>query len=124
MAIPLVADPSGMAAVILMGSSEPGRLADWSLALFVAWLATAVILFCSTYLYKVLGARVLDWSSTGIACTVSPRGSSCRAGAVARGEEVSGVSFVTAVGHGFFRRAMNCVNDYEKEGPAGTSHTK
>jgi multiple antibiotic resistance protein len=59
MAIPLVAGPSGMAAVILMGSSDPDRLADWSLALFAAWLATAVILFSSTYLYKVLGARVL-----------------------------------------------------------------
>ncbi len=59
MAIPLVAGPSGMAAVILMGSSDPTRLVDWSLALFVAWLATAVILFSSTYLYKWLGMRVL-----------------------------------------------------------------
>lgn len=59
MAIPLVAGPSGMAAVILMGSSDPTRLADWSLALFLAWLGTAAILFSSTYLYKVLGTRVL-----------------------------------------------------------------
>jgi MarC family membrane protein len=59
MAIPLVAGPSGMAAVILMGSSEPNRLSEWSLALFLAWLATAIILFSATYLYKVLGTRVL-----------------------------------------------------------------
>ena len=59
MAIPLVAGPSGMAAVILMGSQEPDRLAEWSLALFLAWLGTAVILFSATYLYKVLGTRVL-----------------------------------------------------------------
>ena len=59
MAIPLVAGPSGMAAVMLMGSSEPGRLADWSLALVLAWLGTAAILFSATSLYKVLGARVL-----------------------------------------------------------------
>ena len=59
MAIPLVAGPSGMAAVILMSSGEPGRLADWSLALFLAWLGTAAILFSATYLYKMLGARVL-----------------------------------------------------------------
>ena len=59
MAIPLVAGPSGMAAVMLMGSSEPGRLADWSLALVLAWLGTAAILFSATYLYKVLGMRVL-----------------------------------------------------------------
>lgn len=59
MAIPLVAGPSGMAAVILMGSSDPTRLADWSLALFIAWLATAVILFSATFLYQWLGMRVL-----------------------------------------------------------------
>ena len=59
MAIPLVAGPSGMAAVMLMGSNEPGRLADWSLALLIAWVATAVILFSATYLYRWLGTRVL-----------------------------------------------------------------
>jgi multiple antibiotic resistance protein len=59
MAIPLVAGPSGMAAVILMGSNDPSRLWDWSLALFIAWAATAAILFSATYLYKWLGQRAL-----------------------------------------------------------------
>lgn len=59
MAIPLVAGPSGMAAVMLMGSNEPGRLAEWSLALLLAWAATAAILYFSTYLYRWLGERVL-----------------------------------------------------------------
>jgi small neutral amino acid transporter SnatA (MarC family) len=59
LAIPLVAGPSGMAAVMLLGSQEPGRMGDWSLALALAWFATAVILFSATYLYKVLGMRVL-----------------------------------------------------------------
>jgi multiple antibiotic resistance protein len=59
MAIPLVAGPSGMAAVILMGSNDPARLGDWSLALIIAWAATAAILFSATYLYKWLGMRVL-----------------------------------------------------------------
>ncbi len=59
MAIPLVAGPSGMAAVMLMGSQEPDRMGAWSLALLVAWAATAVILFSATYLYKWLGGRVL-----------------------------------------------------------------
>ena len=40
MAIPLVAGPSGMAAVMLMGSKEPDRLGEWSLALLLAWAAT------------------------------------------------------------------------------------
>jgi len=59
MAIPLVAGPSGMAAVILMGSNDPSRLADWSVALLVAWVGTAAILFSATYLYRWLGQRVL-----------------------------------------------------------------
>ncbi len=59
MAIPLVAGPSGMAAVMLMGSKEPDRLGEWSLALFVAWAATAAILFSATSLYRLLGARAL-----------------------------------------------------------------
>jgi multiple antibiotic resistance protein len=59
MAIPLIAGPSAMAAVILMGSDNPDRLVDWSLALVIAWGATAIILFSATYLYKWLGLRVL-----------------------------------------------------------------
>jgi multiple antibiotic resistance protein len=59
LAIPLVAGPSGMAAVMLMGSNEPTRLGDWSLALVIAWAATAAILFCATLLYRLLGMRVL-----------------------------------------------------------------
>ncbi|NUS61019.1 MAG: hypothetical protein HOQ01_08735, partial [Lysobacter sp.] len=59
MAIPLVAGPSGMAAVMLMGSNEPGRLSEWSLALLLAWGATAAILFSATFLYRWLGTRVL-----------------------------------------------------------------
>jgi multiple antibiotic resistance protein len=59
MAIPLVAGPSGMAAVMLMGSNEPSRLWGWSLALMIAWGATAAILFSATFLYRWLGTRVL-----------------------------------------------------------------
>lgn len=59
MAIPLVAGPSGMAAVMLMGSNEPDRLMDWSLALLLAWVGTAAILLSATLLYKLLGARAL-----------------------------------------------------------------
>ena len=59
MAIPLVAGPSGMAAVMLLAAQEPGRMGDWSLALVLAWGGTAALLFSATYLYKVLGMRVL-----------------------------------------------------------------
>lgn len=59
MAIPLVAGPSGMAAVMLMGSQEPDRMGAWSLALLIAWVATAAILLSATTFYKVLGSRAL-----------------------------------------------------------------
>lgn len=59
LAIPFIAGPSGMASVMLMSHSDPQRTVDWSIALLIAWLATAVILFAATYLYKVLGVRVL-----------------------------------------------------------------
>jgi multiple antibiotic resistance protein len=59
MAIPMIAGPSGMAAVMLLGSQEPGRMGAWSMALAIAWAATAIILFSATYLQKWLGTRVL-----------------------------------------------------------------
>ncbi|CTP83819.1 MarC family protein [Xanthomonas graminis] len=59
LAIPLVAGPSGMAAVMLMGSNEPTRLGEWSLALILAWIGTSALLFSGTLLYKLLGMRVL-----------------------------------------------------------------
>ena len=59
MAIPLVAGPSGMAAVMLFSTQYPDRMLDWSMALFAAWLGTAVILFSATSLYKLMGKPVL-----------------------------------------------------------------
>jgi MarC family membrane protein len=59
MAIPGVAGPSAIAAVMLLANSNPGRTVDWSMALSVAWLATALILLSSTYLFKWLGTSVL-----------------------------------------------------------------
>ena len=34
-------------------------MGDWTLALVLAWLGTAALLFSATFLYKVLGIRVL-----------------------------------------------------------------
>ena len=39
LAIPCVAGPSGVAAVMLLANSNPARTADWSLALLIAWAA-------------------------------------------------------------------------------------
>lgn len=59
MAIPCVAGPSTMAALLLLANDAPGRQFDWTLALLIAWLATAVILFAATALYRWLGVRTL-----------------------------------------------------------------
>jgi multiple antibiotic resistance protein len=59
MAIPGVAGPSAMAALLLLTNSQPGRTADWVTALMLAWLATSVILLSATYLFRWLGASVL-----------------------------------------------------------------
>ncbi len=59
LAIPSVAGPSTMAALLLFANQQPLRLGSWSLALFLAWLATAAILLSSTYLYRWLGESVL-----------------------------------------------------------------
>lgn len=57
LAIPLIAGPSTIAMLLLLSSSQPGRLVDWSLALFLAWLGTTVLLIASPILMRVLGAR-------------------------------------------------------------------
>lgn len=59
LAIPSVAGPSTMAALLLLANQYPGHLAAWSLALFAAWLATALILLSATWLFRWLGEPVL-----------------------------------------------------------------
>jgi multiple antibiotic resistance protein len=59
LAIPLVAGPSGMAAVMLLGSQDPHRMLDWSVALLLAWVCAALILASATRLYQVLGHAFL-----------------------------------------------------------------
>jgi len=59
MAIPCIAGPSTIAALMLLANDGPGRQLEWTLALVAAWLATAAILFAATALYKLLGERTL-----------------------------------------------------------------
>lgn len=58
-AIPMIAGPSGMAAVMLLGSQHPAQMGEWMLALALAWGATALILLCAPWLQKLLGNRAL-----------------------------------------------------------------
>ncbi|MEO6066080.1 MAG: YhgN family NAAT transporter [Lysobacterales bacterium] len=60
MAIPSIAGPSTMAALMLLTNRHPDRSVDWSIALLIAWLASAVVLFSATALYRILGVRALS----------------------------------------------------------------
>ena len=57
LAIPLVAGPSILATLILLVSQYPDKIMDLSIALFIAWFLSAVILFSATAMQKYLGKR-------------------------------------------------------------------
>jgi len=57
LAIPLIAGPSTIAMLLLLSSGQPDRLLEWSVALFLAWLGTTVLLIASPALLRVLGTR-------------------------------------------------------------------
>jgi multiple antibiotic resistance protein len=59
LAVPLIAGPSAIAALLLLASSEPGRIWEWAAALGVAWLASAVILLTSSQWLRFIGRRGL-----------------------------------------------------------------
>ena len=60
LAIPCVAGPSVMAALLLLSNKEPDRWGEWLLALGLAWLATSLILLSSSRLQKLLGDSVIS----------------------------------------------------------------
>jgi multiple antibiotic resistance protein len=59
LAIPMVAGPSVLAALILLANQDHSRMLDWSMALGAAWLGTATILMLSSTFHRVLGERGL-----------------------------------------------------------------
>nr|WP_240732923.1 MarC family protein [Halioglobus maricola] len=59
LAIPMVAGPSALAIAMLLVTSDPGRMLDWTVALVGAWAAAAVMLMSAPLLLKVLGNRGL-----------------------------------------------------------------
>ena len=59
LAVPLIAGPSAIAAVILMMAQEPSRWLEWMVALVVAWLIAGIILVSSEALGRRLGVRAL-----------------------------------------------------------------
>lgn len=59
LAIPFVAGPSALAAVLFIMSQEPSRWPEWLLAVVLAWALSAVILFLSSGFERILGKRGL-----------------------------------------------------------------
>ncbi|MBL1433070.1 MAG: YhgN family NAAT transporter [Gammaproteobacteria bacterium] len=57
LAVPFVAGPSAIAALLLLGSRYPEQMWSWFAALSMAWLAAAVILVGTEPLMRVLGKR-------------------------------------------------------------------
>jgi multiple antibiotic resistance protein len=59
LAVPMIAGPSTLAALILLSNQHPDRMLDWSIALAAAWLVSAIILMFSGVFHKLLGEKGL-----------------------------------------------------------------
>ena len=59
LAIPMLAGPSAIAAVILFMAQEPNRWIEWTFVVFVASLISGIILISSEALGRKLGNRAL-----------------------------------------------------------------
>jgi multiple antibiotic resistance protein len=59
LAVPMVAGPSAVSAVLLLVSRDPARFWTWFGALTLAWCVSAAILLASSGLFEVLGPRTL-----------------------------------------------------------------
>jgi len=59
LAIPYVAGPSALAAVLFITSREPARRLEWLAAVVLAWTAAAVIILVASRLRRFLGDRGL-----------------------------------------------------------------
>ena len=57
LAVPLIAGPSTIAVLLLLSSTQPEKLLDWTIALVIAWLGTMVLLVVSPSVLKFIGAR-------------------------------------------------------------------
>jgi multiple antibiotic resistance protein len=59
LAIPYVAGPSAMAAVLLIMTRDPGRWPEWLGAVALAWFVSGIIICASGPLVRLLGKKVL-----------------------------------------------------------------
>ncbi len=57
LAVPLVAGPSTIAVLLLLSSNQPGKIAEWCVALVLAWLGTTILLVGSPMILAIIGER-------------------------------------------------------------------
>lgn len=63
LAVPMIAGPSTMAALILLANQQPDKMAYWSVALLIAWGLSAIILMLSGTFHRLLtdkGLRAVE----------------------------------------------------------------
>lgn len=59
LAVPYIVGPSAFATVMLLMTKESQRWPEWLLAVFLAWLACAIILLSANYLRPYLSPKIL-----------------------------------------------------------------
>lgn len=59
LAVPLIAGPSAMAALLLLQRAAPSGSMDLWLAMTIAWALTAAILIAAPFFFRILGERGL-----------------------------------------------------------------
>ncbi len=59
LAVPLIAGPSTLAALLLLQRSSPGHTGSLLVALTIAWALSGAVLFSSTFFYRLLRERGL-----------------------------------------------------------------
>lgn len=59
MAVPMIAGPSILAALILLANQQPGKMTEWTLALLIAWVISASILLFYGVFNRLLGEKGL-----------------------------------------------------------------
>lgn len=57
LAVPMVAGPTTIAALLLLASQDPSAMNKWFFALTSAWVASAVILLGSGFIMKLIGQK-------------------------------------------------------------------
>ncbi len=60
LATPLIAGPSAVAFLLLVSSSKPALIWEWTVALFLAWLGVSLVLIFAPLLVKIFGKSGLQ----------------------------------------------------------------